>query len=100
MDVRWAEQRRIAPNVILPVKRNLRECLRNEIFQLARLPCCDDEVFRLSSLEHEPHRLDILWCPTPIALDLNIAEQERFLAAICDPVCRCDDLLGYESLRS
>ena len=49
------------------------------------LPGGDDEVFRLSLLQHEPLRAHIVACMTPVAQRIEIAQEHGLVQPGVDP---------------
>ena len=60
----------------------------------------DDEVLRLVLLEHHPLHLDVVAGVAPVALGVDVAEEERLLQADLDAGEAAGDLAGDEGLAA
>src|SRR6185503_19354261 len=49
-------------------------------------------IIGLIALEHQPHRLNIIGCPTPVSLDVDVAEMKGLAAPGRDAPRGGDDL--------
>src|ERR1700675_3699521 len=61
---------------------------------------CDDVVVRMLLLQHQPHRLDVVARETPIALGLEVSQQQLVLQPHLDAPETARDFPGDEVLAS
>ena len=86
-------------DAVAPVKADGGENGRREIAQGRGMAGGNDEIVRPVLLHHQVHRLDVLGRPAPVALAVEVAEDELFRRSAGDPRRRADDLAGDEGFR-
>src|SRR5688572_15409898 len=86
--------------MFFPVELEVTEDLVAELADAVGLAGGDDEVLGLSLLEHEPHGLDVVAGESPVALGVEVAEEELLLEAELDAGGSAGDLAGDEGLAA
>ena len=86
--------------MIAPVEANLGEGSGDELFERVRHTRSNDKVVRRVALQHQPHCLNIIRNPTPVAIHGQITEREPLAAALRNTRCGAGDLAGDEARRS
>src|SRR5262249_38510237 len=96
-DVGWPFQVAIYLHVITPIETQLAKSRRREIRKTVSRSGRDHEVVSFRMLQDAPHRFDIFWRPSPIALNCEIAELNSVLATRADAARGAHDLFGDEA---
>ena len=85
VDLGRAEVARVDLDDVLPVDAEVRAGLVEELAHRVHLAGGDHVVVGLVLLEHPPHRLDVVGRVAPVALGVEVAEEELVLQA--EPGC-------------
>ena len=81
VDLGRAEVLLVDPDEALPVQSHEAERHVAELADRMRLTGRDHVVVRIFLLEHQPHRLDVLLGVPPVALRVEVAQEEVLLCA-------------------
>src|SRR3989338_8650112 len=82
--------------ILFPIKSEAFERLFHKFAYRVRLPAPDDEIARRFLLEHQPHRLHIVPCKSPIALGVKIPKTQFFFKTELDAGRGMRDLACHE----
>src|SRR5512147_2904908 len=63
-------------HVLLPVEPDMIERFPDEILDGMGHAGGDDKILRLLPLQHQPHRLDVIPCKSPVSLRIEVSESE------------------------
>jgi hypothetical protein len=85
-DVSVTKKRRIGIDVIAPIKPNGAKRAGCELLEGIALSGSDHVVIRISGPQHQPHRLDIFWRPTPVTGHIIIAYRSNYIRS-SRPLC-------------
>ena len=95
-----AEVSRVDRDVLVPVQAQQAEHLVEELADAVGLAGGDDVVVGLVLLEHQPHRLDVVAGEAPVALGVQVAQEQLVLQALLDAGGGAGDLAGDERLAA
>ena len=96
VDLGGAEVARVGADVLGGVETDMSEGDVDQLAHAVRLAGRDHEVVGLVLLQHHPHRLDVVLRVSPVALGVEVAEQQLVLEAELDRGGPVRDLAGYE----
>ena len=86
--------------MLLPIEIQFGESKLHEFADRMRLTGRHDIVVRLILLQHEPHCFDIIAGEAPIALGIEVAQEELLLQPFLDASGGTRDLAGHERLAA
>jgi hypothetical protein len=98
--IRRAVVARVNLNVLLPVEAGVAEGDFEKFLHRMRLAGGDDVVVRLGLLKHEPHGLDVFLGKAPVALGVEVAEEDLVLPAQLDRGDGAGDLARDEGFAA
>src|SRR5688572_23423835 len=96
IDFGGADERRIQPYVLLPIKPCMAEGDFDELSDGMADSGGDDVVIRDVLLQHHPHRADVITRKAPIALRIEVAERKGIGQAEFDLRDAVRDFAGNE----
>src|SRR5882724_6737772 len=100
IDFRRAEIAWVNVNELLPIEIKQFKNFIEELANGMRLAGRDYKVVRLDSLQHEPHRLDVITGVSPVALRVEVSKEQLLLQTFLDARRGPGDLAGDKCLAA